>query len=234
MNKINQDSGQNKREFRFYTAIAGLFIATLLISNTTAQKIFQIGPFFFPGGIIIFPVSYIFGDILTEVYGYARARRIIWTGFIAIIMMAVIYMAVIALPPAPYWPHQEALEIILSQVPRIVIATILGYIVGEFANSFVLAKMKVWTKGRYLWTRTIGSTIIGQGVDTFIFIIIAFAGLYDTSNLLWMGIFVYIFKVSYEAVITPITYLIVRMLKTAEKIDYYDIGTKFTPFKWKE
>ncbi len=185
----------------------------------------------FPGGIIIFPLSYILGDVLTEVYGYARARHIIWVGFIANILMILVYIAVIALPSAPFWHKQEAIQVILGQVPRLVIGSIAGYWVGEFSNSFVLAKMKVWTEGRYLWTRTIGSTIVGQGLDTSVFVMVAFAGVIPSSELLITMISVYLFKVIYEVIATPITYTVVGFLKKAESVDYYDKDTKFSPFK---
>jgi len=230
---IKTNNNSITKEFRYFTPVAGLFVAALLISNTTAGKLFQLGPFVFPGGIIVFPVSYIFGDILTEVYGYGRARRIIWTGFAAELLMVLVYWAVIALPPASFWPHQESISTILGQVPRIVIATIIGYLMGEFVNSYVLAKMKIWTKGKHLWTRTIGSTIAGEGVDTILFILIAFAGMYHGIDLVRTMISVYIFKVLYEILATPITYLIVGFLKKREGVDYYDYETDFTPFQWK-
>ena len=219
-------------EYRYFTLVAGLFVATFLIANTTAAKLFQLGPLFFPGGIIIFPLSYIFGDVLTEVYGYARSRQIIWTGFAAEVLMAIAYAVVIALPPAPFWTHQAAFETVLGQVPRIVVGSIAGYLVGEFVNSFVLAKMKVWTKGRYLWSRTIGSTIAGEGVDTVFFILIAFGGVWPAGQLIITALSVYIFKVVYEILATPLTYLVVGFLKRHEGVDHYDIGTRFSPFRW--
>lgn len=218
-------------EPRFYLPVAGLFVAVLLIANTTGVKLFEIGPFIFPGGIIVFPISYIFGDILTEVYGYGRARRIIWTGFIANILMSLVYWAVIALPPASFWPHQQAIAVILGQVPRIVLGSIAGYLVGEFVNSFVLAKMKLWTKGRHLWARTIGSTVVGQGVDTVIFVSIAFGGIFAAADLGRTMLSVYLFKVFYEIIATPLTYVVVGFLKRAENIDYYDVDTNFSPFR---
>jgi len=229
---MTNNDKESRREFRYFTPIAGLFVAALLISNTTAGKLIQLGTFTFPGGIIVFPISYIFGDILTEVYGYVRARRIIWTGFVAEIFMSLIYWAVIALPSAPFWPHQEAISAILGQVPRIVLATIMGYVSGEFVNSYIMAQMKMLTKGKYLWTRTIGSTVAGEGVDTILFISIAFAGVFPATELLRTMFSVYVFKVVYETIATPITYIIVGFLKKKESVDFYDHDTKFTPFQW--
>jgi len=229
-----REAALNDGAFRYYTLVAGIFVATLLVSNTTASKLFQLGPFFFPGGIIVFPIAYIFGDILTEVYGYARARRIIWTGFAAELLMVLTYAAVIALPPAPFWPNQAAMEVTLSQVPRVVLATMVGYFVGEFLNSYVLARMKVWTRGRHLWARTIGSTVVGEAADSVIFIVIGFAGLWRPAELLWIGVSVYIFKVAYEVLATPLTYVIVGALKRSEGIDHFDRDTRFNPFRWKE
>jgi hypothetical protein len=218
--------------FRYFTLIAGLFVATFLIANTTAGKLFALGPFVFPAAIVVFPLSYIFGDVLTEVYGYARSRQIIWTGFAAEILMALAYWLVLALPPASFWTQQAAFETVLGQVPRIVLASILGYLAGEFVNAYVLAKMKVWTEGRLLWTRTIGSTVAGEGVDTLLFIVVAFGGLWPAGQLLVTALSAYLFKVAYEVLATPLTYLIVGFLKRREGLDHYDVGTRFTPFRW--
>src|ERR1700685_2660262 len=151
--------------FQYLNLIGGLFVATLLISNTISSKPWQMGPFVLPGGSILFPLSYIFGNVLTEVYGYTRARQVIWTGFVANALMAFAYWIVIALPPANFWSQGPAFNAALGQVPRIVLASLIAYLAGEFTNSFVLAKMKIWTNGRHLWTRTIGSTVAGQAVD---------------------------------------------------------------------
>lgn len=221
-----------RNEFKYYSVVAALFVATILISNTTASKLFTLWEFIFPAGIIIFPISYILGDILTEVYGYVRARRVIWTGLAAAVLMAFAYWLVIKIPPAAFWEGQEAFEFVLGQVPRIVLATIVGFLVGEFLNAFVLAKMKILTGGKHLWSRTIGSTIVGQGADTVIFIAIAFAGKVSTSELVVAMISVYLFKVFYEAFATPLTYLVVGFLKKREGIDHFDTDTKFSPFRW--
>lgn len=219
---------------RYYDIILGIFIAVLLISNVTSAKIIQLGPFTFDGGTILFPLAYIFGDILTEVYGYKKSRRIIWLGFFANILMAVVFILVGKLTPAAGWENQAAYEAILGWVPRIVIASLIAYWAGEFTNSIVLAKMKILTKGKWLFTRTIGSTIVGQIVDTGLFCLIAFWGQMTSSLLLAVIISNYIFKVSVEIIFTPITYAIVGFLKKKEKIDVYDYGTNFNPFLLKE
>jgi len=220
------------KEFRFLVPVAGVFVAALMISNTIAGKIFAIGPFYLPAGVIVFPVSYIFGDILTEVYGYARSRQIIWVGFSAVVLMSLMYWIAIKLPPAPFWQHQDSMTNILGQVPRIVLATIIAYFAGEFTNAYVLAKMKIMTKGKKLWTRTIGSTIAGEGIDSLLFILVAFSGSFPFRELIRSIISIYIFKVLYEVLATPLTYIIVRYLKKAEGIDHFDHDTTFSPFKW--
>ncbi len=209
-----------------------LFVAVLLISNTASSKILNLGPFTFDGGTILFPISYIFGDILTEVYGYRRSRRVIWTGFFCAALMAIVYAVVGALPPAQGWNGQEAYVIILGTTPRIVIGSLVAYWAGEFSNSFTLAKMKLLTQGRWLWTRTIGSTIVGEAVDTTLFVLIAFAGLLPWSLLTGVLLSNYVFKVSVEALATPITYKVVGYLKKVEQEDYYDRDTNFNPFAW--
>ncbi|MCC7355229.1 MAG: queuosine precursor transporter [Anaerolineae bacterium] len=209
-----------------------LFVAVLLISNTASSKILDMGPFTFDGGTILFPLSYIFGDILTEVYGYRRSRRVIWIGFFCAALMAAVYAVVGALPPAEGWEGQSAYVAILGTTPRIVIGSLIAYWAGEFSNSFTLAKLKVLTQGRFLWTRTIGSTIIGQAVDTSLFVLIAFAGTLPTSLLASILVSNYVFKVAFEALATPLTYRVVGFLKRAEQEDYYDRDTDFNPFAW--
>jgi len=218
---------------KYFNIISSIFVSVLLISNTVATKLFSLGPFIFTGAIFVFPISYIFGDILVEVYGYGRSRIIIWTGFIALVGMSIIYWLVGLLPPAPGWENQEAYLAILGVVPRIVIASIIGYWAGEFSNSYVLAKLKVLTKGKWLWSRTISSTIVGQGVDTVLFTFIGFFGLIPNSILITAIISGYVFKVIYEIIATPITYKIVKFLKKKEEIDHYDYETNFNPFKIK-
>ena len=215
---------------KYFNSISLFFVAFLMISNTVAVKLISIGPFIFTGAIIIFPITYIFGDILTEVYGYRRSRKIIWGGFIAILFMSFIYWIVGLLPSAPSWQNQPAYDSILGLVPRIVIASLIGYWAGEFSNSFVLAKFKIITKGRYLWTRTISSTLIGEGIDTVLFVLIGFFGIIPNSLLPVVILSGYMFKVLYEVIATPITYKIVKFIKKAEGYDHFDYNTNFNPF----
>jgi uncharacterized integral membrane protein (TIGR00697 family) len=208
-----------------------LFVAVLLISNVASSKILELGPFTFDGGTILFPISYIFGDILTEVYGYRRSRRVIWVGFGCAGLMAGVFALVGALPPAAGWENQEAYEAILGTTPRIVLGSLIAYFAGEFSNSYTLAKMKILTKGRWLWTRTIGSTLVGEGVDTVLFITIAFAGTLPWPLFWSIIVSNYVFKVGLEAAMTPVTYRLTDFLKRTEKEDVYDVGTDFNPFK---
>jgi uncharacterized integral membrane protein (TIGR00697 family) len=218
------------RQFKYLDVVTALFVAVLLISNVVAAKITSLGIFTLSAAAILFPLSYIFGDVLTEVYGYARARKVVWIGMVCNVLMAAIFMAVIALPAAQGWPNQKALEAILGMTPRIVAASIIGYFVGEFLNSFVLAKVKLATKGKFLWARTISSTLIGELLDTLLFITIAFWGILPTPVLVSLLISNYIFKVGLEVLFTPVTYLVVNFLKKAEHEDYYDKKTNFNPF----
>ena len=190
--------------------------------------------FVFSGAIFVFPISYIFGDILTEVYGYRASRKIIWTGFTSLILMTFCYWLVGMLPAASFWPNQGAYEAILGAVPRIVLASMIAYFAGEFSNSFVLSKMKVWMDGRHLWMRTIGSTIVGEGVDSIIFASVAFYGTMPFGALVSLILSIYIFKVLYEILATPLTYFIVNKLKKAEGIDVYDRGISYNPFNFSE
>jgi len=223
-----------ERRYRYFDLIMALFVAVLLISNVASTKIMRLGPFTFDGGTILFPVSYIFGDILTEVYGYRRSRRVIWTGFFCTGLMAAVLAIVGALPPAEGWGNQAAYQAILGQTPRIVVGSLIAYFAGEFSNSYTLAKMKIWTDGRWLWMRTIGSTLVGEGVDTLLFVIIAFAGTMPGA-LLWSIVASnYAFKVGVEAAMTPVTYRVANFLKRAEHEDVYDVGTDFNPFKVSE
>ncbi|PIN77197.1 transporter [Candidatus Woesearchaeota archaeon CG10_big_fil_rev_8_21_14_0_10_34_8] len=221
------------KTYKYLDFITGLFVAVLLISNTASVKILNFGPFTFDGGTLLFPLTYIFGDILTEVYGYKRSRRVIWIGFFCVILMALVYAIVGFLPSAADWGMQDAYMSILGIVPRIVLASLIAYFAGEFSNSFILAKMKIWTKGKWLWTRTIGSTIVGEGVDTLLFVVIAFAGLMPNSLLIAIIISNYVFKVLMEAILTPVTYAVVNFLKKKEHEDHYDYQTNFNPFSGK-
>ncbi len=222
------NSGQSK----YFDLIGMAFIAVLLVSTIAAQKLFVLGPLVLPAGILLFPLAYIFGDVLTEVYGYARSRRIVWMGFAMSLMMAVVFTIAVALPPAPGWPMQESFAAVLGFIPRVVFASLIAYLCGEFVNAYVLAKMKVRTAGKHLWMRTIGSTLIGEGIDTAIFMTIAFAGVLPTPVLLSALLSAYLVKVSYEIAATPITYLVVNALKRAEGVDHYDVGTNFNPFRF--
>jgi uncharacterized integral membrane protein (TIGR00697 family) len=217
--------------FRHYDQIVALFVAVVLISNLASVKILDLLWFTFDGGTILFPLSYIFGDILTEVYGYRRARRVIWSGFFAAALMAVVLFIVDKLPPAEGWQQQEAFSALLGQTPRIVLASFIAYLSGEFTNSVILAKMKVAMQGRFLWMRTIGSTLAGEGVDTLLFVLIAFAGALPQSLLISIIISNYVFKCGVEILMTPVTYKIVGYLKHEEEIDHYDRDTNFNPFK---
>jgi len=224
--------------FRWYPYIVAVFITTLIISNIIAVKLVQIFGLSLPAAVILFPVAYIFGDILTEVYGYQRARRVIWTGFFCnLIAVAAIWLAGL-LPAASFWvagnyatatEAQQAYQAILGFAPRLLLASFLAYLIGEFLNAYVLAKLKVRTAGRFLWVRTIGSTIIGEGADSAVFISVAFFGIIPAAGLGTAILSQWFFKVAYETLATPLTYLVVNWLKKAENQDYYDRDTNFNP-----
>jgi uncharacterized integral membrane protein (TIGR00697 family) len=223
--------------FRYFDLVMAAFVTILLLSNVIgAGKVAivnlpGIGAWPFGAGILFFPISYVIGDVLTEVYGYARARRCIWAGTAALLFMALMSWVVVALPPAATWTGQSAYEAVFGQVPRIVLASIAAFWAGEFVNSLVLAKMKLATKGRYLWARTIGSTVAGQAVDSLIFYPLAFWGVWDSDTLLVVLLTQWALKVGWEAALTPLTYAVVIFLKRREGIDVYDRGTDFTPFR---
>lgn len=221
----------NKTEYRFFDILVALFVAVLLISNIASTKILSCWKFTFDGGTLLFPMSYIFGDILTEVYGFRRSRRVIWLGFFSALLLSLVLYIVQILPPANNWKNQQAYESILGFIPRIVIASLAAYFAGEFANSITLSRLKILTKGKFLWTRTIGSTIIGEGIDTLVFCTVAFYGVLP-SSLFWAVLLSnYIFKCSVEIIFTPLTYLIVGFLKRLENTDVYDYGVKYNPFQ---
>lgn len=222
-----------EKNYKYLTALSVFFVSVLLISNVASTKIVDFGWFTFDGGTLLFPLSYIFGDIMTEVYGYRRARSVIWLGFISAFVMAAVFMIVGALPPAADWGNQAAYDSILGLTPRIVLASLVAYFCGSFSNSFILAKMKIWTKGKMLWTRTIGSTVVGEFVDSTLFILIAFAGVLPGSLLVTLIVSNYLFKTAVEVLFTPLTYKIVSFLKKKEQEDYYDKDTNFSPFALK-
>ena len=221
---------------RYFDFVMAAFVTVLLLSNVIgAGKVAVvdlpwIGPWPFGAGILFFPISYVIGDVLTEVYGYARARRCIWAGFAALLFMAFMAFVVVALPPAASWTGQGAYEQVFGQVPRIVLASIVAFWAGEFVNSYVLARMKILTRGRHLWTRTIGSTVAGQGVDSLIFYPLAFYGVWDDGQLLVVLLTQWALKVGWEALLTPVTYGVVGWLKRREGVDVYDEATDFSPF----
>ncbi|MEA3013269.1 MAG: queuosine precursor transporter [Sphingomonadales bacterium] len=227
------------RPLRHFDYVMAAFVTVLLLSNVIgAGKIAAIplaggGEWAFGAGILFFPLSYVIGDVLTEVYGFARARRCIWAGFAGLVFMAAMAMVVVALPPARSWHGQEAYRQIFGKVPQIVFASILAFWAGEFVNSYVLARMKIRTKGRHLWSRTIGSTVAGQGVDSLIFYPVAFFGAMDAETIVWLGLTQWGLKVAWEAILTPATYAAVGWLKRREGVDVYDEGTDFTPFRAK-
>jgi uncharacterized integral membrane protein (TIGR00697 family) len=213
-----------------FTIIAALFVTVLITANVIAVKLIEVGGFVLTAAIVIFPISYIVGDVLTEVYGYARARKVIWLGFVCNLIAGLAIMAAGALPPAPFWSeNQHAYDAILGVAPRVLIASFVAYLVGEFANAVVLARMKVATEGRFLWVRTIGSTIIGQGLDSFVFVSIAFTGLMPPDVLHMTIVNQWLAKSAYETIATPLTYIVVTWLKRLEGIDVYDRETSFNP-----
>jgi uncharacterized integral membrane protein (TIGR00697 family) len=208
--------------------IIALFITCLITANIIAVKVINLGPFILPAAIFVFPISYIFGDVLTEVYGYRMARRVIWLGFLCNLIFVVFAWIGQILPSADFWKGQADYESILGFAPRLLAASFCGYLVGEFANSFVLARMKILTQGRWLWSRTIGSTVVGQGLDTSIFITLAFIGTGATVPV--MILHHWVAKVAIEATCTPATYAIVNWLKRKESVDTYDYKTRYNPF----
>jgi len=215
----------------FFILCCTLFITSLLTANIIAVKIINIFGYFLPAGIIVFPISYILSDVLTEVYGYSKARTVIWLGFLANLLFVLFVMVAQALPPAPFWKNQSAFEATLGYTPRLLFASFAGYLVGSFSNSFVLSRMKIFTKGRWLWMRTIGSTVVGEGLDSLFFISLAFLGTVSERVLLSMIVSQWLFKTFYETIVTPLTYLVVSFIKNKEKMDIYDYKTNYNPFR---
>lgn len=215
----------------WFVVIVAVFVTSLITANIIAVKLAQVGSIVFPAGVVIFPISYIFGDVLTEVYGYHRARLVIWLGFVCnLLAVGAIWLAQI-LPAASFWQGQDAFVQILGYTPRILLASFLAYLMGEFANSFVLAKLKIATAGKWLWVRTIGSTLVGQGFDSIIFISVAFIGSIPAAGLISAIVTQWLMKSTYEAVATPLTYGVVNFLKKVEGIDVFDRDTDFNPLK---
>jgi queuosine precursor transporter len=213
----------------WFVAIAALFVTTLIVSNVIAVKIVQVFGLVLPAAVVVFPISYIAGDVLTEVYGYARARLVIWIAFACNLVAVAAIVIGGLLPAAPFWQDHGAYQAILGYAPRLLAASFLAYFVGEFANAYVLARMKVATRGRWLWARTIGSTLVGQGLDSLVFLGLAFAGTVPTAALGGMIVTQWLFKTAYEALATPVTYAVTRHLKRVEGVDVYDTDTDFRP-----
>lgn len=222
-----------EKNYKYLGPISIFFVSVLLISNIASTKIVDFGWFTFDGGTLLFPLSYIFGDILAEVYGYKKTRQVIWLGFFCALMMSVVFFVVGKLPSAADWNNQAAYDSILGLTPRIVIASLIAYACGSFSNAFILTKMKLWSKGKNLWMRTIGSTVVGEFVDSSLFILIAFVGIFSPSLIITLIISNYVFKTLIEILFTPITYKAVKFLKKNENEDYYDVRTNFSPFSVK-
>jgi hypothetical protein len=227
------------RSYRYLDVITAAFVTVLVCSSLigpakiTEATLPLIGTISFSAAVIFFPLSYVFGDILTEVYGYSRARRVIWTGFAALVFAAAMSWMMLALPPASFWGDQKAYETVFAITPRIVLASMTAYLCGELVNSYVLARMKIWQAGRHLWGRTIGSTVVGQAVDSAIFFPVAFwdSGIVPNESILGIALTEYVMKVAIEAGLTPWTYAVVGRLKRAEQEDFYDRDTNFSPFR---
>lgn len=227
-------SSPSTRTYKYYDFVMAGFVTVLLCANLIgASKVATLFGFTFGAGVLFFPISYIFGDVLTEVYGYARSRRVVWAGFASLIFASVMSLVILAFPPAPGWPNQAAFETVFGNTWRISGASMFAYLCGEFCNSFVLAKMKIKTEGRFLWMRTIGSTIVGEAVDSLIFYPLAFGGIWPQEQVIAVMMSNYMLKVGWEVVNTPFTYAVVNFLKRKESEDYYDRNTDFTPFSLK-
>ena len=224
------------RQFRYLDALTTAFVVILLVSNLLAQKLIRIGPigpipaFSTSGAMVLFPITYIFGDVFTEIYGYAASRRAIWMGFFGTALMYAVSAFVIWLPADPEFKSQAAFVTVFGFLPRILVASLLAFWAGEFANSYTMAKLKLLTEGRWLWTRTVGSTVVGQAVDTTLVIVITFAGVFSARKLVEIVVVGYLLKVAYEVAATPITYLVIGFLKRAEGVDTFDTHTNFNPF----
>lgn len=230
-------TSSTSRQFKYYDLILGAYVCVLLCANLIGPgklatiNVPIVGNVTFAAGVLFFPISYFFGDVLTEVYGYARDRRVVWSGFAALVFAAFMAYVIVALPPAASWQGQQPfIEAIFGNTPRIVTGSIIAFWSGSFVNSYVLAKMKLWTQGRWLWTRTIGSTLCGELVDSALFYSIAFYGIWSLDQLLAVTMTQYILKTSWEVIRTPVTYRLIGKLKKIEREDHYDRDTNFTPF----
>jgi uncharacterized integral membrane protein (TIGR00697 family) len=221
---------EGSRRYKYLDILTTMFVVILLVSNLVAQKVCMIGPFAVSGAILLFPITYIFGDVFTEVYGFSASRRAIWLGTFGTALLYLMGTIVIALPGAPEWKNQQAFTVVFGFIPRILAASLIAFWAGEFANSFTMAKLKLLTNGEKLWTRTIGSTVVGQGVDTVLVITLTFAGKYPVHTLANIIVTGYLLKVGYEALATPLTYLIVGWLKRSEHADAFDRNEDFNPF----
>ncbi|MBO6782342.1 MAG: queuosine precursor transporter [Alphaproteobacteria bacterium] len=215
-----------------FLVIAVLFVTCLIVSNITAVKLIDVAGFIIPGAIVIFPISYIIGDVLTEVYGFAKARTVIWLGFGANLFAVATFALVGVLPAAGFWDGGEAYEAILGATPRILAASFAAYLIGEFANSYILARLKVAMEGRHLWVRTIGSSVVGQTLDSVVFISIAFGGVFPNKVLVSLVLTQIVFKLGYEIFATPVTYAVVNWLKKTEGMDHFDRTTRFNPLSF--
>ena len=218
--------------YKYLDTLVLIFVVVLLVSNLVAQKVCRLGPLTVSGAELLFPITYIFGDVFTEVYGYKESRRAIWIGFMASALLSAAGALAVALPADPSWHNQQAFETVFGLIPRFVAASLIAYWVGEFANAFTLARLKVLTRGKWLWTRTVGSTVVGQFFDTVLVMVISFAGTVSSNTLVRLIISSYLVKVVYEILATPLTYAGVGWLKRREGIDIFDTHTNFNPFAW--
>jgi uncharacterized integral membrane protein (TIGR00697 family) len=218
--------------FRYLDILTTAFVVILLVSNLVAQKLIRVGPLTTSGAMVLFPITYIFGDIFTEIYGYAASRRAIWLGFFGTALMYSVGALVIALPADPEFRNQQAFVTIFGILPRLLIASLIAFWVGEFANSYTMARLKLLTKGRWLWTRTVGSTMVGQAIDTTLVIVLTFGGTYSARKLAAMILTGYFLKVAYEVLATPLTYVVIGWLKRVEHSDVFDTQTNFNPFRF--
>jgi uncharacterized integral membrane protein (TIGR00697 family) len=219
--------------FKYLDALTTAFVVILLVSNLVAQKVCQIGPFAVSGAVLLFPLTYIFGDVFTEVYGFAASRRAIWLGFFGTALLYLMGAIVILLPPAPGWKNQQAFATVFGFIPRMLAASLMAFWAGEFANSYTMARLKLLTDGRKLWTRTIGSTVVGQAVDTVLVITLTFGGIYPVRTLVNIIVTGYLLKVGYEVLATPLTYLVINRLKALEQVNVFDREADFNPFSFK-